>query len=137
MINFLKYYNKEEFSLKIDEEFKEDIRKAYYSEKNIKESLLLLTDKIREIKTFNSYKEQEGYSNYFDEAAKCAEKVDILLENYDKLKELDTEKNQEIFLKIKNGIINMANEIESIKNQILFKKLNSIKAEVEVIVAKI
>ena len=31
----------------------------------------------------------------------------------------------------------MANEIESIKNQILFKKLNSIKAEVEVIVAKI
>lgn len=137
MINFLKYYNEEGYPLRIDEEIREDIKKEYYSEKDIKESLLLLTDKITEIKTLNSYKEQEGYSNYFDEAAKCAEKVDILLENYDKLKELDTEKNQKIFLKIKNGIINMANEIESIKNQMLFKKLNSIKAEVEVIVAKI
>lgn len=137
MINFLKYYNKEEFSLKIGEEFKENIRKEYYSEKDIKESLLLLTDKIIEMKTFNSYKEQEGYSNYFNEAAKCAEKVDVLLENYDKLKELEVEENQELVRKIKNGIINMANEIESIKNQMLFKKLNSIKAEVEVIVAKI
>lgn len=136
MINFLKYYN-ERIYFRDDKEVKQDIEKEYYSEKDIKESLLLLTDKIIEIKTLNSYKEQEGYSNYFDEAAKCAEKVDILLENYDKLKELDTEKNQEIFLKIKNGIINMANEIESIKNQMLFKKLNSIKAEVEVIVAKI
>lgn len=136
MINFLKYYN-ERIYFRDDKEVKQDIEKEYYSEKDIKESLLLLTDKIIEIKTLNSYKEQEGYSNYFDEAAKCAEKVDILLENYDKLKELEVEENQELVGKIKNGIINMANEIESIKNQMLFKKLNSIKAEVEVIVAKI
>lgn len=136
MINFLKYYN-ERIYFRDDKEVKQDIEKEYYSEKDIKESLLLLTDKIIEMKTFNSYKEQEGYSNYFNEAAKCAEKVDVLLENYDKLKELEVEENQELVRKIKNGIINMANEIESIKNQMLFKKLNSIKAEVEVIVAKI
>lgn len=136
MISFLKYYN-ERVYFEDDKAVKQDIEKEYYSEKKIKESLLLLADKIIEIKTLNSYKEQEGYSTYFDEAAKCAEKVDILLENYDKLKELEVEENQELVRKIKNGIVNMANEIESIKNQMLFKKLNSIKAEVEVIVAKI
>lgn len=125
MANFLDYYKKKATIYEMT------------TKHNTEETLQTIIDMMEFEDEFFSYVKKEEYTSYLNRVEECISNIDTLLENYEKLEKLDVSDNNELVDKIKNGITSMTNEIKSIKDEMIKKRLISIRAEVEVIVANI
>lgn len=104
---------------------------------NMEETLLVIKDIMKFEDEFFSYVKKENYSNYLEKIEECVSNIDILLENYKKLQKLDINDDKDLVDKIENGITSMNNEIKSIKDEMIKKRLISIRANIESIVVGI
>lgn len=125
MANFLDYYKKKATIYEMT------------TKHNTEETLQTIIDMMEFEDEFFSYVKKEEYTSYLNRVEECISNIDTLLENYEKLEKLNVSDNNELVDKIKNGITSMTNEIKSIQDEIIKKRLISIKAEVEVILANI
>lgn len=129
MTSFLDYHRRK---MNIEEEI------GYKAKKyDMEETLLVITDIMKFEDDFFSYVKIKDYASHLKKIEECISDIDTLVENYEKLQKLDISDNNELVDKIKNGITSMTNEIKSIKDEMIKKRLISIKAEVEVIVTSI
>lgn len=128
MTSFLDYYKRKTTIKEIEEK-----AKTY----NMEETLLIITEIMRFEDDFFSYVKKENYTNYLNKVEECISNIDILLENYEKLQKLEINDDKELVDKIKNGITSMNSEIKSIKDEMIKKRLISIRANVETIVVGI
>lgn len=128
MTSFLNYYKRRATIREIEKK-----ARTY----NMEETLLVITDMKKFEDDFFSYVKKDDYSSYLKKVEECTSNIDILLENYKKLQKLDINDDKELIDKIENGITSMNNEIKSIKDEMIKKRLISIRANVETIVTNI